>query len=87
VNLHLYPIAIIEDRYGGTYSGGAWLAIANAYKSDSIVERVTDCLESGPHGDDVEAAWFWANCPDWIAAGNTPDEALAALYVKNGGAK
>ncbi len=25
-----YPIAIIEDRYCGSYSGGAWLAIAGA---------------------------------------------------------
>jgi hypothetical protein len=74
-----YPIAIVEDRYTGVYSGGTWLAIFEArlpYKGQTRVDFV---LTEGPHGDDSEAAEFWANPPDWIAVGNSPQEALDHL--------
>jgi hypothetical protein len=82
----LYPIAIIEDRYSGVYSGGGWLAIANAdmpaVASGEYMPCVSWCLENGPHGDDTEAMVFWHDPPPWIAVGNTPDAALAALRAK-----
>lgn len=77
-----YPIVVLQDRYGGAYSGGAWLAIANG--SDLVGEAMTRaqfCLigDGGPSDSDVEAATFWRNPPDWIAVGQTPDEAINAL--------
>jgi hypothetical protein len=73
-----YPIAIIEDRYTGVYSKGAWLAIANADEPmpGCSSSRLSFCLAEGPHGDDAEAMAFWRNPPDWIAVGSTPDKAL-----------
>jgi hypothetical protein len=79
IGLSSYPVAIIEDRYGGCYSGGAWLAIAIADHLENGAYRVVGCLEDGPHGDDTDAQMFWAGPPSWIAVGNTPDEALANL--------
>ncbi|MGI9449352.1 MAG: hypothetical protein ACR2QH_01645 [Geminicoccaceae bacterium] len=80
-----FPIAIIQDRYSGSYSGGAWLAIAGADEIDGIWKpRVIDMLEGGPHGDDTDAMMFWADPPSWIAVGNSPDEALANLEAEGG---
>lgn len=82
-----YPIAIIEDRYTGTYSGGKWLAIATADTSfGGCVSRIGYCLDEGPHGDDCEAMDFWSDAPAWIAVGSTPDQALRALQSKATGA-
>jgi predicted RNase H-like HicB family nuclease len=75
-----WPVAIIEDRYGGVYSGGSWLAISEAtYRLGRHLTRVTWCLEDGPHGDDGDAMEFWSDPPEWIAVGNSPDAALAKL--------
>lgn len=79
----LWPVAIIEDRYGGVYSGGAWIAIADADSAFCSRTRVSWCLEDGPHGDDTDAMAFWADPPAWVAAGTTPDAARDALYVAN----
>jgi hypothetical protein len=78
-----YPIAIIQDRYGGSYSGGAWLAISRSDQLENGAYRVVRCLEGGPHDGDVEAREFWANPPSWIAAGATPDEAIKKLPKPN----
>lgn len=82
--IDLWPVAIIEDRYNGVYSGGAWLAIANAFRAmgDGRLNRAGYCVVDGPSGDDFDADEFWAAPPDWIAVGATPDEALAALHAK-----
>lgn len=77
----LFPISIIEDRYGGCYAGGAWLAIAGADHLENGAYRVVRCLEDGPHGDDVDAKLFWTNPPPWIAVGSTPAEALERLHA------
>ena len=74
-----FPVAVIQDRYGGVYSGGRWLAINAADKLDNGSYRIIRCLEGGPHGDDVEAQDFWSTPPSWIAAGSTPEEAIAKL--------
>ena len=81
----LYPIAAVEDRYGGVYSGGRWLAIAGADELISPGLRRIDTIfgQSGPHGGDVEAAIFWADPPEWLDVGDTPDDAVAALKAKN----
>ena len=74
-----FPIAIIQDRYGGVYSGGEWLAIANADSLYHGLERVIWCLRNGPHGADMDARDFWASAPGWIAAANSPSEASGRL--------
>ena len=77
-----HPIAIVEDRYSGVYSGGRWLALSEAdrmHEGQSRVDYVVSDRHSGPHGDDLEAMAFWANPPDWIAVGDTPQAALDHL--------
>ena len=82
LHVGLYPVAIVQDRYGGVYSGGEWLAIAESDATCHDSNRVTSVLEHGPHGEDGEAADFWAAPPEWIASGRTPTEAIANLRVK-----
>jgi hypothetical protein len=79
-----YPIAIIQDRYSGVYSEGIWLAVAQADLLHEGRSRADFVLSDGPHGDDADAAEFWATPPDWIAVGNTPQEALDRLLQKVG---
>lgn len=77
-----YPIAILEDRYSGVYSGGIWIAVAQADELlDSSNTRVQFCLTSddGPYGSDSEAAEFWSDPLDWIAVGETPELAIENL--------
>lgn len=81
-SLSLYPIVILEDRYTGTYGGGAWIAIANADRKVKGTNRIVHCMMDGPSAGDPQAIAFWANPPDWIAVGSTPDEAKAALVEK-----
>ena len=78
-NLPTYPIAIVPDRYTGVYSGGIWLAISKADSPYNGQSRANFVLNEGPHGDDSEAAEFWAEPPDWIAVGDSPQEALDRL--------
>jgi hypothetical protein len=77
-----FPVALIQDRYRGVYSGGKWLAIAEASELvDTTNTRVQFCLtdDRGPFGPDPDAAGFWAEPPCWIASGETPTAALEAL--------
>ena len=95
LELDQYPVVIIEDRYNGAYSGGRWIAIANANRTEfglrpceqqvGDMDRATYLLEeygTGPHGGDPEAAAFWLNAPDWMAVGDTPDQAM--MNLRNG---
>ena len=74
----MYPVAIIQDRYGGCYSGGAWLAIAQADEGD----RMARCFNAGPHGDDCDAMEYWESPPFWISAGHSPEDAVTNLAAK-----
>ena len=67
VELKLYPVAVFQDRYNGTYSGGAWFAVANVNRDG----RNAASFEDGPYGGRVEAARFWRDPPKWKAVGNT----------------
>ncbi len=77
------PIAIIQDRYQGQYAGGAWLAVANASAMLGGCRRINFALDDdtgmGPSSSDAAAMEFWADPPDWISVGATPDEALKNL--------
>lgn len=81
--MNAYPVAIFEDRYGGCYSHGKWIAVASIDAHPEVMVMVRRCL--GPWGDDSEAADYWWGEEEertWLAAGDTPDEALKALQEK-----
>nr|WP_299911297.1 hypothetical protein [Sphingomonas bacterium] len=78
----LYPVAVIQDRYRGTYSNGEWLAICHAGEDEDGTSRIGWLLKLGPGDDDIEAADFWSSPPSWIAVGPTPDQAVANLIAK-----
>ena len=78
-SLSLHPIMVMEDRCGGVYSGGKWLAISVADRLENGAYRAVRMLEGGPSGDDVDAQMFWSEPPGWVAVGSTPDEAVAQL--------
>jgi hypothetical protein len=82
----MYPVAIVEDRYGGTYSGGAWIAIDEFDACDvpGGGRRLDHVIEQA-HASDTTAWRFWSEeAPElrWLAVGDTPDEALAALRAR-----
>lgn len=61
-----YPLTIVADRYGGTYTGGKWLAFACNY--NEIDRRV--------NGDDLDEQEGFRQT---YGKGNTPEEAVADL--------
>lgn len=80
--IDLYPIVVVEDRYGGVYAGGAWWAVAAADTPLDGQLRVTWLMNNGPNSDDVCAATFWGQAPSWIASGATPDAAVAKVSAQ-----
>lgn len=83
-----YPVAIVQDRYCGTYSRGEWLAVGDFEARDVRGPRGPtrlDFVMLNAHDSDPEAMEFWcgeaAELP-WLAVGDTPDQALAALYAR-----
>ena len=77
-----YPLILAKDRYGGTYSNGEWLAIREADEVIAGMPRAAWVLEFGPGDSDTKAGAFWAEPPDWIAVGATPDQAIDALLAR-----
>jgi hypothetical protein len=76
----IYPVTIIYDRYGGTYSHGKWIAWNE--EPQQVPEATT--------GDDVTCAEFWHNFqqgetqnshgkPLFCGKGNTPEGAFQFL--------
>ena len=65
-----YPVTIIHDRYGGTYSGGAFVALPNHYHEIPI---------NGPDGSDPDCAAFWRDYKGYCGIGYTPYEAFNKL--------
>ena len=84
--LGLHPIVVVQDRYGGVYSRGPWVAIAAADELDNGAYRIVRVLEDG-NGPDTDAADFWADPPSWTAVGASPDEAIGALIAKYNSAR
>ena len=77
-NPRLYPVAIIESRYSGTYEGGKWHAIP---EFDDVIntERYQDYM----YGDDGSALDFWdSESASGIGVGDTPELALADMQLK-----
>lgn len=80
----LYPVVILQDRYGGTYAGGPWIAVAESFDSAEEGPSHLDLVRAGAFGSDREAAEFWDQheAAPWIAVGATPNRALAALLTR-----
>lgn len=65
-----YPVTIVMDRYGGTYSGGVWIAWP----------LCAEDVPPEPASDDVTAMTFWGEAKEYpFGRGATPNEALADL--------
>lgn len=79
-----YPVAVFADRYGGVYSSGRWLAVSSADELCHGEMRASWVLAHGPSGEDIEARDFWAHPPDWIASGDTPEDAISRLEPLHG---
>ena len=71
----IFPVTIINDRYGGCYSKGAFLAFNL---------EPWDVPKGVSWGGDVDCAEFWADeAPKYvIGKGNTPNEAYRDLVEK-----
>ena len=65
----MYPITIVKDRYGGTYSGGAFLAF------NLPCEEIPLEIDA----DDVTCYKFWKDTKIEVGKGATPDEGLNNL--------
>ena len=77
-NPRLYPVAIIESRYSGTYEGGKWHAIP---EFDDVIN--TEQYQDYMYGDDGSALDFWdSEIASNIGVGDTPELALADMQSK-----
>ena len=75
----LYPIVVMQARYGGAYEGGKWIAIG-CFES---IEKsgMTDYVS----GDDCDALDFWlSEEAKTIGRGSSPNLAVADLCTRNG---
>jgi hypothetical protein len=71
--LSLWPIAIFETRYGGTYEFGAkWFAFP--FDEQQAPEEAL--------GEDVECSNWFVDNKDRIGLGETPNDALSDLFKK-----
>ena len=79
----LFPVVVLQDRYCGLYSGGEWLAVANADTPYNPIDpdptRAIFCQDEGPNGTDEEAKNFWRKPPRWVAAAASPNAAVEKL--------
>lgn len=74
----IYPITIVQARYGGTYEGTAWLAFP------CHPEELKGLCPSWD-GDDTDCYEFWIYVGDsgWaIGKGHAPEEAHESLMVQ-----
>lgn len=68
----IYPVTIVSDRYGGTYSGGQYTAwLCDPWDVPSEIDE-----------GDVGCSQFWCNCKEIVGKGATPMLALEDLRTK-----
>jgi hypothetical protein len=66
----LYPVTIIQTRYGGSYENGTWAAF-NCHENE-VPPAASD--------DDLTAAnYWWSDAAENVGRGESPNEALADL--------
>ncbi len=71
-----WRIVIHSSRYSGVYEGGSWFAMClnDDFPEDSIA-------------DDVSCAEFFETFTDLVGVGNSPQDALDDLLLKDNYAK
>lgn len=65
----IYPLTIVSDRYGGTYSGGDFTTWNMDYYE----------IQTDPAEDDVTCMMFWVTTDIVVGRGATPQEAVDDL--------
>ena len=70
--LEFYPVALRQDRYGGCYSGGKWVAMVG----DGPTYKRLELGDQEAFHDDPSAMEFWDDPPANVAADDSPTEAL-----------
>lgn len=75
-------ILMLEDRYGGVYSNGAWLGVIDADARHEDNSRGGFVVSDGPSGGDMIAAAFWDEAPEWIVAGRSPKHVMDLIAAK-----
>lgn len=70
----IYPLTIVKDRYGGSYSEGWFLAFN--LDPDEVPTEI--------HSDDMTCMDFWNDFNGIVGKGNTPGEAHLDLSKKLG---
>ena len=73
VSADLYPVTIVQTRYGGIYEGGAWAA---------FLSHPEEIPPDAFGGDSVCVSW-WSDFVYAVGVGATPDSALADLKAKH----
>lgn len=73
----MFPIIIVQSRYGGTYEGGEWFALSNA---EEPTETLLEAL-----GEDAECAGWFADNAHRIGVGDNPNDAYINLLQKEVG--
>lgn len=69
----IYPLTIVADRYGGTYSGGKYTAW----------NRFSDEVPSEIDATDMVCKIFWdCSLKEDVGVGDTIFEAVLDLYIK-----
>ena len=83
----LWPVAILQDRYHGCYSKGAWIAIGDFEREAAPGKDRLAWASDGIYESDGECDDFWhqvrADKIIWLAVGDTPDAALTKLIEQN----
>jgi hypothetical protein len=67
-----YPLTIIQDRYGGVYSGGSFVAF----------KALAHEISPSASGSDLNCCEFFCETPIPYGVGETPDEAIIDLKSK-----
>lgn len=80
----MYPIIVVQSRYGGTYEGGEWHALPNADAAWSWNDAYSEYM----FGDDGDAIDFWQS-PDAsrVGRGGTPNAAVLDLVERHTGVR
>ena len=79
----LYPIVVVQSRYGGTYEdGAAWHALPNADAGWMWSEAYSEYM----FGGDEDAVAFWTSEEsENVGRGQTPNAAVLDLIERHGG--
>jgi hypothetical protein len=78
----LYPIIVVQSRYGGTYEGGAWHALPNADAAWAWSDTYADYM----FGGDDDAITFWSSDEaKRVGRGGTPNAAVLDLIDRSRG--